>query len=151
MIARNILNLRKAANLTQEQIAERIGVARQTIAKWENGDSVPDIDSCSRIAYIFNVSLDDLVNYSGGETPAGPLPPKGKYVFGAVTVGERGQIVIPSRARRIFDIQAGDTLVMLGDINQGLAMVKEDGLLEMLGYSKKPGDPEQSGERGGRL
>ncbi len=37
MIARNILNLRKAANLTQEQIAERIGVARQTIAKWENG------------------------------------------------------------------------------------------------------------------
>lgn len=39
MIARNILNLRKAANLTQEQIAERIGVARQTIAKWENGVS----------------------------------------------------------------------------------------------------------------
>ena len=78
MIARNILNLRKAANLTQEQIAERIGVARQTIAKWENGDSVPDIDSCSRIADMFNVSLDDLVNYSGGETPAGPLPPQGE-------------------------------------------------------------------------
>lgn len=148
MIARNILKLRRAAGLTQEQVAERIGVARQTVAKWENGDSLPDIESCSRIAEIFDVSLDDLVNYSGGDTVAGPLPPKGKYVFGAVVVGERGQIVIPRRARKIFDIKPGDTLVMLGDIERGLAMVKEDGLLEMLGYSRKEENPEQGSEKG---
>lgn len=148
MIARNILKLRRAAGLTQEQVAERIGVARQTVAKWENGDSLPDIESCSRIAEIFDVSLDDLVNYSGGDTVAGPLPPKGKYVFGAVVVGERGQIVIPRRARKIFDIKPRDTLVMLGDIERGLAMVKEDGLLEMLGYSRKEENPEQGSEKG---
>ncbi len=144
MIARNLLNLRKAAGLTQEQVAERIGVARQTLAKWENGESMPDVGSCNRLAELFDVSLDDLVNYEGGGTAAGPLPPKGKYVFGAVTVGERGQIVIPQKARRIFDIKAGDTLIMLGDIEQGLAMVKEDGLLDLLECARRA--EEQGGE-----
>lgn len=143
MIAHNILKLRKAAGLTQEQVAERIGVARQTMAKWENGESAPDIGSCNRLAELFDVSLDDLVNYDGPETVAGPLPPKGKYVFGAVTVGERGQIVIPQKARKIFDIKPGDTLVVLGDIEQGIAMVKEEGLLGLLDYAHNAGKNER--------
>lgn len=141
MIARNLLKLRKAAGLTQEQAAERIGVARQTLAKWENGESVPDIGNCSRLAELFDVSLDDLVNYEGVETAAGSLPPKGKYVFGAVTVGERGQIVIPQKARKIFSIKPGDTLIMLGDIQQGLALVKEDGLLQILAGAHRAETP----------
>jgi len=48
--------------------------------------------------------------------------PDGKYIFGTVKVGERGQIVIPKDARDIFDIKAGDTLLMLGDEAQGIAM-----------------------------
>jgi AbrB family looped-hinge helix DNA binding protein len=49
--------------------------------------------------------------------------PKGKYVFGTVKVGEKGQIVIPKDARKIFDIKPGDSLLMLGDIDQGIALV----------------------------
>lgn len=52
--------------------------------------------------------------------------PKGKYIFGMVKVGEKGQIVIPKEARDAFDIKPGDSLLMLGDIEQGIAITKPD-------------------------
>jgi AbrB family looped-hinge helix DNA binding protein len=61
-------------------------------------------------------------------------PPKGKRFYGAITVSERGQIVIPAEARRDFNIQVGDKLLVLGDLKQGLAIIKASTLLE-----KKPG------------
>ena len=51
---------------------------------------------------------------------------KGKYIFGTVKVGERGQIVIPKEARDKFGIESGDSLLVLGDENKGIAIVKED-------------------------
>lgn len=132
MIDKNILKLRKVCRMSQEDVAEKIGVSRQTIAKWENGESVPDVISCGKLADLFDVSLDDLVNYSGGNTQFGVVPPKGKYMFGVVTVGERGQIVIPVKARKIFDIKPGDDLLMVGDIAQGLAIVKSHFMLDAM-------------------
>lgn len=44
---------------------------------------------------------------------------KGHYIFGTVKVGERGQIIIPKEARQVFDIKAGDTLIVLGDEKWG--------------------------------
>ena len=52
--------------------------------------------------------------------------PKGKHIFGTVKVGEKGQIVIPKDAREIFNIQPGDSLVVLGDEATGLAIIKND-------------------------
>ncbi len=52
--------------------------------------------------------------------------PKGKHIFGTVKVGERGQIVIPKEARDLFDIKSGDTLLILGDEEQGIAITKAD-------------------------
>ena len=49
---------------------------------------------------------------------------KDKYLFGVVKVGEKGQIVIPKEAREVFDIKAGDSLLILGDTTKGLALVK---------------------------
>lgn len=46
----------------------------------------------------------------------------GHYIFGTVTVGERGQIVIPKEARDIFNIKPGDTLFVLGDKDKGIAI-----------------------------
>jgi AbrB family looped-hinge helix DNA binding protein len=54
----------------------------------------------------------------------------GKHIFGTVKVGERGQIVIPKAAREVFKIKAGDTLLLLGDEAQGIAIVKNELLLE---------------------
>lgn len=52
--------------------------------------------------------------------------PKGHYIFGTVKVGERGQIIIPKEAREVFGIQAGDTLIVLGDEKWGIAVTKSD-------------------------
>lgn len=57
--------------------------------------------------------------------------PKGKHIFGTVKVGERGQIVIPKEAREIFNINPGDTLLVLGDEEQGLAITKVDAMKEV--------------------
>ena len=56
---------------------------------------------------------------------------KGQHIFGTVKVGEKGQIVILKEARQIFDIKAGDTLLVLGDEEQGLAIVKADIMKEL--------------------
>lgn len=61
-------------------------------------------------------------------------PPEGKRFYGAITVSDRGQIVIPAEARRDFNIQVGDKLLVLGDLEQGLALIKASTLLE-----KQPG------------
>lgn len=52
--------------------------------------------------------------------------PKGHYIFGTVKVGERGQIIIPKEARDLFEIKAGDTLIVLGDEKWGIAVTKAD-------------------------
>ncbi|MBQ7455256.1 MAG: AbrB/MazE/SpoVT family DNA-binding domain-containing protein [Clostridia bacterium] len=54
--------------------------------------------------------------------------PEGKHVFGVVGIGEKGQIVIPKRAREIFGLKPGDQLLVLGDEAQGIALVKAEKL-----------------------
>ncbi|MDE7390806.1 MAG: AbrB/MazE/SpoVT family DNA-binding domain-containing protein [Lachnospiraceae bacterium] len=58
--------------------------------------------------------------------------PKGKYAW-TVTVGEKGQIVIPKQARDVFDIHPGDTLVVLGDEKRGIAIPPKTSLFQMFG------------------
>ena len=57
--------------------------------------------------------------------------PNGKYAW-SVTVGEKGQIVIPKKAREIFDIKPGDTLVLLGDDNRGLAIPPKSAFMNFM-------------------
>ena len=61
VLGEQIVKLRKRANLTQEQLAEKYDVSRQAVAKLENGESIPDIYKIIQIAELFNVSLDFLV------------------------------------------------------------------------------------------
>lgn len=63
MINMNLLTLRKKFHFTQEEVAEKIGVTRQAVAKWENWETVPDIYNCKALANLYNVSLDDLINH----------------------------------------------------------------------------------------
>lgn len=122
----NLVQLRKLNHMSQEQLAEKLNVSRQTLSKWETGESLPDIEKCRLLAELFGVSLDDLVKYESGEYYGLGVPPKGKHVFGLVTVGDKGQIVIPAKARKVFHINAGDQLIVLGDEEQGIALVKEE-------------------------
>lgn len=140
MFRDNLITLRKLHNISQEELAERVGISRQTLSKYETGESIPDIEKTKAIADVFGVSLDDLVNYDPAENKGLKIPPKGKHMFGSVKVGDKGQIVIPARARKIFDIQPGDNLIVLGDEGQGIAIIKEKGLMELLNMAREGRD-----------
>ena len=131
MFKDNIVQLRKLNQMTQEDIAEAVGVSRQAVAKWESGETIPDLEKCKLLAELFGVSLDDLANYEPEDNLGLDVPPKGKHLFGMVTVGDKGQIVIPARARKLFDISPSDQLVVLGDESQGLAIIKAKDFLNM--------------------
>ena len=127
MLNENLLTLRKLHKLSQEEVAEHVGVSRQAVAKWESGETTPDILNCKALAELYDVSLDDLVNFSSKNSDF-PIPPKGKHLFGVVTVGEKGQIVIPKEVRQMFDIQPGDSLVVLCDKEKGIALIKAEAI-----------------------
>ena len=137
MFAENLIQLRKLHQMSQEELADRIQVSRQTLSRYETGESLPDIEKCKRLADVFNVTVDDLINYEKKDGLGLEVPPKGKHIFGMVKVGEKGQIVIPAKARKIFDIHPGDRLIILGDEGQGIAMIKEKGLLDFLKSAKE--------------
>ena len=139
MFKDNLIELRKLNGMSQDELADRIGVSRQTVSKYETGESLPDIEKCKRIAEVFSVSMDDLINYErNNKNNLGlNVPPKGKHIFGMVKVGDKGQIVIPAEARKIFDINPGDNLIVLGDESQGIAIVKEKGLMDPLRLATK--------------
>ena len=125
MIGMNIKHLRKKHGFFYVVIAEQLGVTRQTVAKWEANETLPDIMSCFELSKIFSVTMEMLMftdfTNSGTENPD---EKDGKYIFGISKVGERGQIVIPKKARSVFEIETGDRLLILGDKAKGMAIVK---------------------------
>jgi AbrB family looped-hinge helix DNA binding protein len=134
-IAANLRFLRNRNGLSQEEVAEKIGVSRQSVAKWENGESLPDILKCEALADLYDVSLNDLVRHDQ-EKEGLPIPPKNKHLFGVVTLGERGQIVLPKIARDTLNLKPGDRLVVLGDTtpgNAGIALIDNHTFLLMTG------------------
>lgn len=132
-IAANLRFLRMQNHLSQEAVAEHVGVTRQAVAKWENGDTLPDLLNCETLADLYDVSLNDLVRYDPEQNNL-PIGPKEKHFFGTVTIGERGQIVLPKKARDIMKFEPGDILVVLGDTNPGsagVALISSDVFLKM--------------------
>ena len=132
MFAENLVALRKVHAMSQEELAERIGVSRQTLSKYETGESLPDIEKCKALADVFGITVDDLICYEKSAGMGLGIPPKGKHVFGLVRVGEKGQIVIPAKARTVFHIKPGDNLIVIGYESQGIALIREENLLELL-------------------
>lgn len=62
-LGNSLFYARKKSGLSQEEVAEKIGVSRQTISKWETNETVPDIYQSKKMARLYNVSLDDLIEF----------------------------------------------------------------------------------------
>jgi AbrB family looped-hinge helix DNA binding protein len=124
MLKDNLIMLRNVHGYSQEQIAEKIEISRQAYAKWESGATIPDIEKCKRLANIYGISIDSLVKT---ETVEGigriPPAPKGKNIWGSVTINERGQLVIPKAARDKFGLSGGQRLIVLSEDGEGIALV----------------------------
>lgn len=62
-IAEKLKQLRKDNNMTQEDLAEKLNVSRQTISKWETNTTIPDADNIVAISKLFNITTDELLDY----------------------------------------------------------------------------------------
>ncbi len=60
---KNNLQTRKKVGLSQEAVAEKLGVSRQTISKWETDETVPDIYQAKKLAKLYNLSLNELIEF----------------------------------------------------------------------------------------
>lgn len=124
MLKDNLIMLRSIHGYSQEETAEKIGISRQAYAKWESGATIPDIEKCQRLAQVYGITIDSLVKT---ETVEGlgtiPPAPKGKHIWGSVTINERGQLVIPKAARDHFGLTGGQRLIVLSEDGEGIALV----------------------------
>ena len=117
--------------MTQEALSERINVSRQTVAKWERGESEPDCSSLMRLSTLFNVTIDALVGNVEEDQKMIGVAPKGKYFFGMAKIGEDGSIVLPQKALEIFNLSVGSELAVLGDEDRGFALVPKKQITDM--------------------
>ena len=62
-LGKNLFKARKKVGLLQEEVSEKLEVSRQTISKWETNDTVPDIYQAKKLAKIYNLSLDELIDF----------------------------------------------------------------------------------------
>lgn len=62
-LGNNLFNARKKQGLSQEDVAEKLGVSRQTISKWETDETLPDIRQSKKLAVLYGLSLDELIEF----------------------------------------------------------------------------------------
>lgn len=62
-LGNNLAKARKKSGLSQEEVAEKLGVSRQTISKWETDETLPDIRQSKRLAVLYHLTLDELIDF----------------------------------------------------------------------------------------
>lgn len=109
---------RSRRGMTQEDVAEKVGVSRQAVAKWEKGETLPDIDSCVKLADLFEVPVDVLVReFQEGKAR------ESQQMFGCVKMNDKGQITLPASVREAFGMKPGDMILVLADTERGIALM----------------------------
>lgn len=62
-LGKSLFNARKKSGLSQEEVAEKLGVSRQTISKWETDETLPDIRQSKKLAVLYHLTLDELIDF----------------------------------------------------------------------------------------
>ena len=123
-IADNLKLLRYKNGYTLEAIAEIISVSRQSVAKWESGDSLPDITNCVKLASLYKITLDELVNRPLKSIVNNSFIPEGNNLCGILDISPENSIRIPESVMEMFDISCNDKILLLADKKKGIALVK---------------------------
>ena len=104
--AENLKMLRKQAGMSQEQLAEKLGVSRQAVTKWETGAGIPDIENIMAISTLFDISIDDLLSNESGSKKL----PETEYLYESVT-----EYDIDESKRYDMKLGGAKRLVLVGD------------------------------------
>ena len=148
MLGEKIRNYRSWGGYRIETLAKMLGITRQTLTKWEQGITIPDVISMKKISDILGVPMEKFIEgideteleIAGKSKPEKALEkkrsekpsfgPEERYFFGVVTVKSDGKVEIPQRAMKKLGIEPGEKLLMLGDLERGIELIYEDILWE---------------------
>ena len=114
-LAEKLLDLRTKNGLSQEDLAEKMEVSRQSVSKWETAQSVPDLDRIIKLADLFGVSVDELVRE--GERPQ---PPEPKVVY--VEREAKPGLTVIQKTGVVFECVAA-VMIVLGFMGLGLLLL----------------------------
>ena len=123
-ITNNLIFMRHKYGYTMEALAEIISVSRQTVAKWESGESYPDIMNCMKLASLYKITLDELVYKPLREAQMDELSSGENKICGVLDIDENGVIHLPEALLEMFDMKTGDKVLLLADRREGIAIVK---------------------------
>lgn len=123
-IAENLRSLRLEAGYTLEGIAGIIDVSRQSVAKWENGESLPDIINCVKLAKLFRLSLDAFVLMPVSKKTSVEYSDASVKMMGSTSINENCQLKIPVEMMDMFDIKPGEEVMLFADKGKGMAIAK---------------------------
>lgn len=123
-ITDNLILMRHKHGYTMEALAEIISVSRQTVAKWESGESYPDIMNCMKLATLYKITLDELVYKPLREAMTEEFSTDGNKICGILDIDENGAINLPPALMEMFDMEKGDKVLLLADRREGIAIVK---------------------------
>lgn len=115
--------LRNEKKMTQEELAEKMEVSRQTVAKWENRESIPDIAKCRKLANIFSLSLDEIASiFVVSDEPYKQSSKQSNKVFFGIDTIDNNKVTLPENAMNKLGLKNGDEIIILGDSSQGLML-----------------------------
>lgn len=134
-LGKNIANRRKMLHLTQEELAEKLGVSAQAVSKWENDISIPDISLLINLADLFETSLDELVRNKEPETRLVAKEirkPVDKMVIRLIinsSDGDKIKINLPMALVKLGIAISGENSMKIGNVD--LKNIDFDQVLEM--------------------
>ena len=119
-LAENLRVLRQKLGYSLEEVAELTDVSRQSVGKWEMGESLPDLLNTLKLSTLYKISLDELVLQKLSEKSTQQC----SKVMGMLEVGSTGQIHLPDEVMDLFDFHTGENVLLLADKAQGIAIMK---------------------------
>lgn len=81
MLNQKLLELRKANNLSQNALAEKLHMSRQAISRWETGKTVPDIETLKKLSVLYNISLDELISLEPNRSTSTTESPSANHAY----------------------------------------------------------------------
>lgn len=154
-IANRMVQLRKKQGLSQEELAEKLGISRQAVSKWERAESSPDTDNLILLARLYQISLDDLLKTDG---PVENRDPEG-------IVGEKGEKIslelpkVPDQeetsatensqkgAQPFLEMPSEESVKEAAERLQKQAEQMRNGRANFNGENTEPSQPQQSAEK----
>lgn len=129
-IGRKILSLRKSRNMTQVNLADKLGITYQAVSSWERGNSMPDIEKLPEIAKLFEISIDELIGESKVVTMMLNTSEQEPENFEKLTEEDITEVLPILKPDQITEVVNGVNKSALKDINRFLPFMEPEDVKE---------------------